>query len=90
LRAAPRFSNVFHSNMVLQRGKPIDVWGFDADSGTNLMVALGVPDAVPLLTSSTGALMLIAGQTSRSPLAYLMRCLSSQAAQQGAPTARGE
>jgi hypothetical protein len=39
-----RFSNVFASSMVLQRGKPIEVWGFGASpSASALTVHLG-PD----------------------------------------------
>ena len=40
--AAARFSNVFASRMVLQRGEPIEVWGFGASSwASNLSVHLG-------------------------------------------------
>ena len=38
----PRFSNVFASHMVLQRGEPIELWGFGASSsGSALTVHLG-------------------------------------------------
>eukprot|EP01052_Picozoa_sp_SAG31_P011692 SAG31_NODE_668_length_12945_cov_15.915849_2_plen_203_part_00 len=38
----PRFSNVFGSHMVLQRGRPIKVWGFGAAPDTsNLTVHFG-------------------------------------------------
>jgi len=47
--AKPRFSNVFQSSMVLQRGQSIKVWGFDAAAGTDVIVALGPPETVPLL-----------------------------------------
>lgn len=36
----PRFSNVFQSSMVLQRNKPIEVWGYDASYGETLDVML--------------------------------------------------
>lgn len=36
----PRFSNVFQSHMVLQRGQPIDVWGFGGQVGDSLQVTL--------------------------------------------------
>jgi len=36
----PRFSNVFQSGMVLQRQRPIEVWGFGASEGERLEVAL--------------------------------------------------
>ena len=43
---APRFSNVFDSHMVLQRGRPIEVWGFDASpSDSTLSVHLGLANA---------------------------------------------
>ena len=40
--AGARFSNVFASSMVLQRGKPIEVWGFGASaSASALTVHIG-------------------------------------------------
>uniref|UniRef100_A0A7S4T1N3 Sialate O-acetylesterase domain-containing protein n=1 Tax=Alexandrium monilatum TaxID=311494 RepID=A0A7S4T1N3_9DINO len=36
----PRLSNVFQSHMVLQRGRPIEVWGFYAKHGETLDVML--------------------------------------------------
>ena len=43
--AAPRFSNVFQSHMVIQRNKPLTIWGFGAasmsTSSATLTVALG-------------------------------------------------
>mmetsp|Transcript_36645 Transcript_36645/g.101787 ORF Transcript_36645/g.101787 Transcript_36645/m.101787 type:complete len:785 (-) Transcript_36645:136-2490(-) len=36
----PRLSNVFQTGMVLQRGRPIEVWGYDAVYGETLDVML--------------------------------------------------
>lgn len=49
--AKARFSNVFQSHMVLQRGQPIRVWGFDAAPQEALSVSLakGVTSVSPLV-----------------------------------------
>ena len=41
-QSSVRFSNVFASHMVLQRGQPIELWGFGASpSASNLSVHMG-------------------------------------------------
>ena len=39
--AAPRFSTVFQSHMVLQRGQLLKVWGFDAGPATPPSISIG-------------------------------------------------
>jgi len=45
VKGAPRFSNVFSSQMVLQRGRPIQVWGFGGKPGEALEVTLNPGEA---------------------------------------------
>jgi len=45
VRGAPRFSNVFSNHMVLQRGRPIQVWGFGGKPGKALEVTLDPGEA---------------------------------------------
>ena len=48
----PRLSNYFESHMVLQRDRPIVVWGFNADP--NEIVAVQIGDAAVVLSSPAG------------------------------------
>jgi len=50
LQAEVRFPSVIGDNMVLQRGEPVPLWGWDA-SGTKVTVAIGETTA----TATAGA-----------------------------------